>query len=200
MYIETRINVLVSKIYLSGKCLLYLQRAENGKGMYQIKNKIYPEFDKTQKSGICNYLRALVKQNRGKACPEILDKFIEDEKYYLRQGTSRFPFLADVIDDDRFLKDTEAYINECITYYEYKEKQRPIIEANKEFEKRKRKFLQEVKMSKEKPTKKQLYYYDRLCKKYSVEKKNVDELSKLDLRDEIEKILNEHSDDYKIVD
>ena len=115
-------------------------------------------------------------------------------------NTSRFPFLADVIDDDAFLKDTEAYIKECIKYYEYKEKQRPIIEANKAFEKKKRKFLQEVKMSKEKPTKKQLYYYDRLCKKYSIEKKNTDELSKLDLRDEIERILNEHSDDYKIID
>ena len=75
-----------------------------------------------------------------------------------------------------------------------------ITEKRREFEKNKRKFLQEVKMSKEKPTKKQLYYYDRLCKKYSVEKKDVNELSKLDLRDEIEKILNEHSEDYKNID
>jgi len=84
--------------------------------------------------------------------------------------------------------------------YEYKEKQRPIIEANKEFERKKRKFLQEVKMSREEPTKKQLYYYDRLCKKYSIEKKDVKELSKLDLRNEIERILDEHSNDYKNVD
>ena len=63
-----------------------------------------------------------------------------------------------------------------------------------------KKFVQEVKMSKEAPTKKQLYYYDRLCKKYSIEKKDVEELSKLDLRNEIESILNEHSDDYKNVD
>lgn len=168
--------------------------------MYQIKNRIYLNFDKTQKSGICNYLRALVKQNSGLTCSEIMDKFLDDEKYYLEINASRFPFLADVIDDSVFLKDTEDYIRECIKYYEYKEKQRPIIEANKEFEKKKRKFLQEVKMSKEKPTKKQLYYYDRLCKKYSIEKKNVEELSKLDLRDEIERILNEHSNDYKIVD
>ena len=154
-------------------------------------------FDKTQKSGVCNFLRALVKQNLNLSCQEILDKFLEDEKYYLELNASRFPFLKDVIDDSDFLKDTEDYIKECIKYYEYKEKQRPIIEANKEFEKKKRKFLQEVKMSKEKPTKKQLYYYDRLCKKYSVEKKDVNELSKLDLRDEIEKILNEHSEDYK---
>ncbi len=168
--------------------------------MYQIKNRIYPDFDKTQKSGVCNYLRALVKQNLGLTYSDILDKFLEDEKYYLAQHASRFPFLENVIDDRDFLRDTEEYIKECIKYYEYKERQRPIIEANKKFERKKRKFLQEVKMSKEKPTKKQLYYYDRLCKKYSIEKKNVEELSKLDIRDEIERILNEHSDDYKNLD
>lgn len=168
--------------------------------MYQIKNRIYPDFDKTQKSGVCNYLRALVKQNLGLTYSNILDKFLEDEKYYLAQHASRFPFLENVIDDRDFLRDTEEYIKECIKYYEYKERQRPIIEANREFERKKRKFLQEVKMSKEKPTKKQLYYYDRLCKKYSIEKKNVEELSKLDIRDEIERILNEHSDDYKNLD
>ena len=168
--------------------------------MYEVKNRIYLNLDKTQKSGICGYLRALVKQNFRCSCHEILDKFISDEKYYLELNASRFPFLADIIDDGEFLRDTEDFIKECIKYYEYKEKQRPIIEANKEFEKKKRKFLQEIKMSKEKPTKKQLYYYDRLCKKYSIEKKNTDELSKLDMRDEIEKILNEHSDNYKTVD
>ena len=168
--------------------------------MYQIKNRIYLNFDKTQKSGVCNYLRALVKQNLNLSCEEILNKFTEDEKYYLQMNASRFPFLADYIEDETFLKDTEDYIKECIKYYEYKEKQKPLIEAQKEFEKKKRKFLQEVKMSKEKPTKKQLYYYERLCKKYSLEKKNTDELSKLDLSDEIERILNEHSDDYNNID
>lgn len=168
--------------------------------MYQIKNRIYPTFDKTQKSGVCNYLRALVKQNLELSVEDILDKFLEDERYYLELNTSRFPFLSECIDDMDFLKDTKAYIFECKKYYDYKEKQRPIIEAQKEFEKKKRKFLQEVKMSKEAPTKKQLYYYDKLCKRYSLEKKNVEELSKLDLRDEIERILNEHSDDYKLID
>ena len=168
--------------------------------MYQIKNRIYLSFDKTQKSAICNYLRALVKQNLKLSCSEILDKFVEDEKYYLELNVSRFPFLKDVIDSNEFQKDTVDYIKECIKYYEYKEKQRPYIEAQKAFEKKKRKFLQEVKMSKEVPTKKQLYYYDKLCKRYDIEKKNVEELSKLDLRDEIERILNEHQDDYKNID
>ena len=162
--------------------------------MYQIKSRIYLDFDKTQKSGICNYIRALVKQNLNLTCSELLDKFIGDEKYYLELKSSRFPFLCDYIDNEIFLKDTENYINECKKYYEYKESQRPFIEKQKEFEKKKRKFLQEVKMSKEKPTKKQLYYYDKLCKRYSLEKKDTENLSKLDLRDEIERIINEHSE------
>ena len=161
--------------------------------MYQIKSRIFLDFDKTQKSGICNYLRALVKQNLDLTCSEILDKFLEDEKYYLELNSSRFPFLEEFINNDKFLKDTEAYIYECKKYYNYKESQRPFIEKQKEFEKKKRKFLQEVKMSKEEPTKKQLYYYDKLCKRYDLEKKDIESLSKLDLRDEIERILNEYS-------
>ena len=72
-----------------------------------------------------------------------------------------------------------------------KKKQEPIIQANKEFEKKKRKFLQEVKMGKEPPTKKQLYYYEKLCKKYNIEKKELS--SKLEARNEIDKILTEYS-------
>ena len=161
--------------------------------MYQIKSKIYLDFDKTQKSAICNYLRALVKQNLEKTCSEILDKFLDDERYYLKQNSSRFPFLSDFIELTSFQKDTQAYINECKKYYKYKEAQRPFIEKQKEFEKKKRKFLQEVKMSKEEPTKKQLYYYDKLCKRYNIEKKEGN-LSKLDLKNEIERIINEHSE------
>lgn len=162
--------------------------------MYQVKARIYPDLDKTQKSGLCNYIRALVKQNLSLACSEILDKLLEDEKYYLEMKSSRFPFLEGIIDDEKFLVDTEIYIKECLRYYKYKESQRPFIEKQKEFDKQKRKFFQEVKMSKEPPTKKQLYYYDKLCKRYSLEKKDVEELSKLDLRNEIERILNEHTE------
>ena len=91
---------------------------------------------------------------------------------------------------------TIKYLKECKKYYDYREKQRPIIEANKEYEKKKRKFLQEVKMSKETPTKKQLYYYDKLCKKYNIEKRELQ--SKLEARNEIDKIITEHSQNYKI--
>lgn len=148
---------------------------------------------KNQKSALCGFLRALVKKSPELSVQEILDKFLEDERYYLEINASRFEFLADVIDDDQFLNDTELFLKECRKYYDYKKKQEPVIQAQKEFEKKKRKFLQEVKMSKEQPTKKQLYYYEKLCKRYGIEKKEL--ASKLEARDEIDKILSEHEAD-----
>lgn len=164
--------------------------------MYEIKKQIYLDFTKNQKSALCNYLRALVKKSPDWSVEEIWESFVADEKYYLELNCSRFEFLAEVIDEQWFESDSIKYLKECKKYYDYKEKQRPIIEANKEFEKKKRKFLQEVKMSKEAPTKKQLYYYDRLCKKYGIEKKELE--SKLEARNIIDKIITEHSTDYKI--
>lgn len=168
--------------------------------MYQIKKRIYKDFDNTQKNAVCNNLRALVKQNLKLSPSEILEKFTENEKYYLELDASRFPFLADCIEESEFLSDTEAYISECIKYYRCKEAQKPLIEAQKEYEKKKRKYLQEVKMSKEKPTQKQVYYYTKLCKRYNIELKDINELSKLDMRNEIDRILNENSTAYENID
>lgn len=164
--------------------------------MYEIKKQIYLDLTKNQKSALCNFLRALVKKSQDLSVDEIWENFVADEKYYLEFNCSRFEFLSEIIDDDIFKNDTLKYLKECKKYYDYKEKQRPIIEANKEYEKKKRKFLQEVKMSKEPPTKKQLYYYERLCKKYGIEKLEL--TSKLEARNEIDRIITEHQTDYKI--
>lgn len=158
--------------------------------MYDIKKQIYLEFTKNQKSSLCGYLRALVKKSPNLSEKDIFDKFIDDEKYYLEMNCSRFEFLNDILFEDWFKKDTEKFIHECKKYYDYKESQRPVIEANKAFEKQKREFLKKVKMSKEQPTKKQLYYYDKLCKKYNLEKKELS--SKLEAMEEIDKIITEH--------
>lgn len=158
--------------------------------MYEIKKQIYLDFTKNQKAALCSYLRALVKKSPELSEKQILDKFIEDEKYYSELNCSRFEFLKDILFEDWFKKDTEKFIHECKKYYDYKESQKPIIEANKAFEKQKREFLKKVKMSKESPTKKQLYYYDKLCKKYDIEKKEL--ASKLEAMEEIDKIIKEH--------
>lgn len=153
---------------------------------------------KTQKSALCNFLRALVKKMPEKNYNEIYNKFIDDETYYFEINNPHFEFLENYLDDEQFQSDTIAYIKECIKYYEYKKKQEPIIQAQKEFEKKKRAFLREVKMSKEQPTKKQLYYYERLCKRYGIDKKEL--TSKLEARDEIDRIINEYSRDFENID
>ena len=163
--------------------------------MYEVKKRIYLDLDKTQKSALCNFLRALAKQNSDTDVQVLFDKFIEDETYYQEINASRFPFLSTVMYEEKFKEDTILYLSECKKYYAYKKLQEPLRQKQKEFDKQKRKFLQEVKMSKEPPTKKQLYYYDRLCKKYNIEKLAVEELSKLDLKREIGKIIDEHSGD-----
>ena len=159
--------------------------------MYEVKKQIYLDLTKTQKSALCSFLRALVKKMPESSVDEIMKKFLEDERYYIEINNSRFEFLSDLLDDEQFLKDTEKYLYECRKYYDYKKSQEPIIQAQKEFEKKKRAFLREVKMSKEPPTKKQIYYYDKLCKKYGIEK--VELKSKLEARDAIDKIIEEHA-------
>lgn len=160
--------------------------------MYEVKSKIFLEFTKTQKSALCNYLRAIVKKLSHLDADEILQKFLDDEKYYLEINASRFEFLKNFIEDEKFISETELYIKECKRYFDYKKSQAPLIQAQKEFDKRKRKFLQEVKMSKEFPTKKQLYYYEQLCKRYNMNVKEINNLSKLDLKNLIAEITDEH--------
>lgn len=163
--------------------------------MYEIKNRIFLDFSKNQKSALCNFLRSLVKKNQEMSCEEILDKFFDDERYYLEINASRFEFIGDVIDSEQFFKDVKLFVQECIKYYDYKKKQEPLIQAQKEFEKQKRQFLREVKMSKEPATKRQQSYYKSLCKKYGYEKIDTDDFSKLAMRDLIKGIIDEHSTD-----
>ena len=80
--------------------------------MYEIKKQIYLDFTKNQKSALCNFLRALVKKSPELSADEIFDKFIEDETYYLEINNSRFEFLADIIEDETFIRDTKLFIKE----------------------------------------------------------------------------------------
>lgn len=159
--------------------------------MYDVKSKIFLELTKTQKTALCNFLRALTKQKLNEELEVISQKFLDDERYYFEINSPHFEFLKDFLDDEKFVSEVKLYIKECKKYYDYKKSQAPLIQAQKEFDKKKRKFLQEVKMSKELPTKKQLYYYEKLCKRYNIEKKETENLSRLDLRDLIDRILHE---------
>ena len=168
--------------------------------MYEVKKRVYQSLSKNQKSALCNYLRAFVKKMPELDADDLWQKFYDDEKYYLEMNCSRFEFLRDIIEEEDFYNDTILFIKECVKFIEYKKSQTPLIEAHKTFEKQKREFLKELKMKAEKPTSKQIYYYDRLCKKYKIEKENTDEMSKFDIKERISKIIDEHSNNYKNID
>ena len=161
--------------------------------MYNIKNQIFKELSKTQKSMLCSSLRTIVKNSPNVDITSLYDNFIDDERYYLKINNPHFEFLDKYLESEDFRQEALLFMKECRKYYDYKKSQEPIIQAQKAFEKKKREFLKEVKMGHEKPTKKQLYYYDRLCKKYNIEKKEL--ISKLEARNEIDKIIKEHEKD-----
>ena len=159
--IEENIVTLINKLNLKNREKILSLNWKKSNGIK------YSEIKNIMKKGILEDKLNLIFINGNKSYMDITNKNIE-----------------------KFLQETLLYLKECRKYYDYKKKQEPIIQAQKEFEKKKRAFLREVKMSKEQPTKKQLYYYDRLCKKYNIEKKEL--TSKLMARDEIDKILKEH--------
>lgn len=148
---------------------------------------------KVQKSDFCHYVASYVKKHYKKQTSEIVDKFIDDVKHYLTIDSTRFPWLGEYIDEEEFRKDLELFVKENQKKCEYAEKQRPYYEKQKAYAKEQRKKAQEYKMAKLSPTKAQIGFYKRLCKKYGIEHKlNPEEASRFDFKKAIGEILDEH--------
>lgn len=147
------------------------------------------ELTKNQKASLFSFLKSFVKKHSEKSCDEILELFIEDEEYYYAQNNPHFEWIIQEFQKDNFLKELKLLINENKKQLALKEAQKPFIEKQKALAKEQRKKASEFKMSKEKPTKKQIYYYEKLCKKYNLEKQNIENLSRLDLKNRISEIL-----------
>ena len=157
--------------------------------MYYLKNSLFLELTKNQKASLFSFLKSFVKKHSEKSCDEILELFIEDEEYYYAQNNPHFEWIIQEFQKDNFLKELKLLINENKKQLALKEAQKPFIEKQKALAKEQRKKASEFKMSKEKPTKKQIYYYEKLCKKYNLEKQNIENLSRLDLKNRISEIL-----------
>ena len=76
--------------------------------MSYIKNKIYLTLSKTQKSALCNFLRALVKKCPNFDIHKIYEKFVEDEEYYFKMDNPHFEFLENILYDEDFKSDTKT--------------------------------------------------------------------------------------------
>lgn len=159
--------------------------------MYNLKNLLFSELTKNQKSSLFAFLKGLTSKHKEKSSEDILDIFIEDEYYYFKQNNPHFEWIIDEFENDQFLDELKKYILECKRHYDFKEAQRPFMEKQREIAKEQRKKSQEFFMSKQDPTLKQLYYYEKLCKKYNLPQNSTQGLSRLDLKKMIGQILDD---------
>ena len=165
--------------------------------MYYLKNTLFLNLTKNQKASLFGFIKSFVKKYKDKTTDEILDLYIEEEQYYHEVNNPHFEWIIPEFENEKFLNELKTLINENKKQLELKEKQKPFLEKQKEMAKEQRKKAAEFKMSKEKPTKKQLYYYDKLCKQYKIEKEDTAEKSRLDLKNMIGKILDEQQEPAK---
>lgn len=161
--------------------------------MQNIKNIIFLYLTPRQKSQLLGTLKSYSKKFSSLSTEELAYKFLEDEKYYLDIENPHFEFVKDYLEDDIFLKDLKKFFEYCAWEKRQKELLEPYLDKQKEQAKILRKKAQEYKMSKMKPTKKQLLYYEKIIKAHNVEKKDTQNASRLDLRNWIMEIIE--SDD-----
>ncbi len=159
--------------------------------MYYLKNTLFLDLTKNQKASLFSFLKSFVKKYQKKSIDDILDLFIEEEQYYYEVQNPHFEWIIELFENEQFIKELKILIKENLKQLEIKEAQKPFLEKQKQIMKEQRKKASELKMSKEKPTKKQIYYYDKLCKQYNIKQEDISEKSRLDLKNIIGKILDD---------
>ena len=156
--------------------------------MQNAKNSLFLYLTPRQKSQLLGTLKSYAKKF-DLGSEDLAYKFLEDEKYYLDINNPHFEFVGEYLEDDIFLKDLKKFFDYCAWEKRQKELMEPYLDKQKELAKIARKKAQEFKMSKLKPTKKQLAYYEKITKAHGIEKKDTENASRLDLRNWIMEII-----------
>lgn len=162
--------------------------------MQNIKATLFLYLTSRQKTQLLGTLKSYFKKFKELPIEDIAYKFIEDEQYYFNIQQPHFEFVIEYLEDENFLKDIKKYLNFCAFEEKQKETMEPYLQKQKEFAREQRKKAQEYKMSKLKPTKKQLLYYEKLTRAHNLEKKDTKNASRLDLRNWIMDILEKKED------
>ena len=158
--------------------------------MQNIKNSLFLYLTPRQKSQLLGTLKSYSKKFSLNS-EDLAYKFLEDEKYYLDIENPHFEFVKDYLEDDLFFKDLKKIFDYLAYEKKQKELMEPYLDKQKQIAKELRKRAQDFKMSKLKPTKKQLMYYEKITKAHSVAKKDTENASRLDLRNWIMEILEQ---------
>lgn len=158
--------------------------------MFYVKQNVFLYLTPRQKSQLIGFLKSFVKKHSNLSADDIFDKFSEEEIYYRDIDNPHFEFILDYLENEDFYKDFKVFTEAVFRELKYKEDLKPVIERQKAFQKAQRLRAQEFKMSKMKPTKKQLFYYEKVARAHGVEMKDVSGASRLDLRNWIMEIID----------
>ena len=159
--------------------------------MQNIKNSLFLYLTPRQKSQLLGTLKSYYKKFKLNS-EDLAYKFLEDEKYYLDINNPHFEFVKDYLEDDIFFKELKKFFDFCAYEKRQKDALEPYLNKQKEIAKQQRIRMQEFKMSKLKPTKKQLLYYDKITKAHNITKKETENASRLDLRNWIMEIIEKN--------
>lgn len=158
--------------------------------MQNIKSSVFTYLTPRQKSQLTGTLKAYFKKYLTFSQFELCDKFLYDEKYYLDIGNPHFEFMEKYLESDEFYRDLKKFFEFCEFERKEKEKLKPLIDKQKEYAKQMRKKASDYKMSKLKPTKKQLLYYGKITSSHNIKKRSLEGASRLDLRNWIMEIID----------
>lgn len=157
--------------------------------MFQTKQNLFLYLTPRQKSQLVSFLKSFVKKHQSLNYDELYGKFYEEENYYFEIGNPHFEFIIEYLENEEFIRDFRLFAKAVFDELKFKEAQKPYLEAQKAKAKEARKKAQDFKMSKMPPTKKQLYYYEKVAHAHGVQMKDVKTASRLDLRNWIMEII-----------
>ena len=163
--------------------------------MYRTKNRIFLDLTKNQKADFLSFVKIFTKNY--KACDEqsIFYNLLDELEYYKELGQGKFDYID--VNNEQHLEYIRAYISACKKYFEYKEAQKPLYEAQKRIQKEIKARILDAKQKKEPPTKKQISYYKSLCKRHNETPKDIETLSKYDIKLEIQRLIEENAETVK---
>ena len=148
--------------------------------MYNTKKIIFTDLSKNQKSDFLSFVKLYVKNFQECDVESIYYNLLDELEYFRELGQGKFDFID--LSSDQHLSEIKKYIKACKKHFDYKVAMRPVYEEQKRIQKEIRHKILEEKQKKEPPTKKQISYYKSLCKKKGIEPKNIEELSKYDIK------------------
>lgn len=164
--------------------------------MFEMYLQNFNYLTKIQKSSFISYIRIFVKKNQTLSEQDIYYKFLDEMAYDSSIGNVRFSWINDFLEEENFIKDLKTLIKNNLLKIKYKNSQKDYIEKQKVYLKIAGKKATEWRQSHEKPTARQISYYNSLCKKKGIENINLSDKSKFDLKIMIANLLeNSNTDD-----